>query len=119
MKYEISHAKIRLILGVVSLGIGLITANLALFQWAEQTGLYRLFGDYSRYVCAYGGFGAMIFGALLINDFFFLMSTKKRELAHARALTRYRRSQAIHINVREPEEQVVANNTRRNQKRSQ
>jgi cytosine/uracil/thiamine/allantoin permease len=28
-----------------------------------------LLANYARYVCAYGGFGAMIFGAMLINEF--------------------------------------------------
>jgi hypothetical protein len=28
-----------------------------------------LLANYARYVCAYGGFGAMIFGAMLVNDF--------------------------------------------------
>lgn len=59
----------RLILGVVSLGIGFFAANLALFNWIERTGLSYLLANYARYVCAYGGFGAMIFGAMLVNDF--------------------------------------------------
>jgi hypothetical protein len=59
----------RLILGVVSLGIGFFAANLALFNWIERTGLSYLLASYARYVCAYGGFGAMIFGAMLVNDF--------------------------------------------------
>lgn len=29
-------------------------------------------GESARYVCAYGGFGATIFGAMLINDFLVL-----------------------------------------------
>ena len=59
----------RLILGVVSLVVGLFAANLALFNWIERTGLNYLLANYARYVCAYGGFGAMIFGAMLVNDF--------------------------------------------------
>jgi hypothetical protein len=59
----------RLILGVVSLGIGLFAANVALFNWIERAGLSYLLANSARYVCAYGGFGAMIFGAMLINDF--------------------------------------------------
>jgi hypothetical protein len=59
----------RLILGVVSLGVGFFAANLALFNWIERTGLSYLLANYARYVCAYGGFGAMIFGAMLVNDF--------------------------------------------------
>lgn len=116
MKHRISHARIRLILGAVSLGIGLLTANMALFQWAEQI---SLLGAYARYVCAYGGFGAMIFGALLVNDFFVRMSTPKRESVRARPPARSSKSRTIRADVRVAEEQVVTVNTRRNQKRSQ
>lgn len=69
MKRKASYAEIRLILGLTSVGIGLFAANLALFHWVEQTGVYHLLGEYAKYVCAYGGFGAMIFGSMLINDF--------------------------------------------------
>jgi len=69
MKRKASYAEIRLTLGVASVGIGLFAANLALFHWVEQTGIYHLLGNYAQYICAYGGFGAMIFGSMLINDF--------------------------------------------------
>ena len=59
----------RLILGVLSLGVGFFGANIALFNWIERTGLNYLLANCARYVCAYGGFGAMIFGAMLVNDF--------------------------------------------------
>lgn len=62
----------KLALGCVSLVIGLLAANLALFNWIEGTDLYYLLGNYARYVCAYGGFAAMIFGAMVVNDFFVL-----------------------------------------------
>jgi hypothetical protein len=35
-------------------------------------GFYYLLGEYARYVCAYGGFAATIFGAMLINEFLVL-----------------------------------------------
>jgi len=63
-----SYLKIRLILGLTTIIIGLWAANLALFHWVERTGLQYLLGAYARYVCAYGGFAAMIFGGMLIND---------------------------------------------------
>ncbi|UCE95327.1 MAG: hypothetical protein JSV51_06235 [Candidatus Bathyarchaeota archaeon] len=60
--------KIRIIFGFVTLIFGLLAANLALFHWVERTGLHYLLGDYARYVCAYGGFMAMIFGATLVSN---------------------------------------------------
>jgi len=71
-KRKRSYIKIRLLLGLVTLLIGLWAANLALFHWVEQTGLHYLLGAYARYVCAYGGFAAMIFGGMLINDYLVL-----------------------------------------------
>ncbi|UCH32158.1 MAG: hypothetical protein JSV05_01855 [Candidatus Bathyarchaeota archaeon] len=62
------YLEIRIIFGFVTLIVGLLAANLALFHWVEQTGLHYLLGDYARYVCAYGGFMAMIFGATLVSN---------------------------------------------------
>ena len=81
MRQDVQHLEKRLLLGVVSLGVGLFAANLALFNWIERTGLSYLLANYARYVCAYGGFGAMIFGAMLVNDFLVRReSLKKRDL---------------------------------------
>ena len=66
------YLKVRLLLGTVSLAIGLLSANLALFGWQNPDGFLYLIGEYARYVCAYGGFAATIFGAMLINDFLVL-----------------------------------------------
>jgi hypothetical protein len=75
MRQKIEYLKVKLALGSVSLVIGLLAANLALFNWIERTDLYFLLGNYARYVCAYGGFAAMIFGAMLINDFLVLRTS--------------------------------------------
>jgi hypothetical protein len=69
MDQDAERLEKRLILGVVSLGVGFFAANVALFNWIERTGVSYLLAYYARYVCAYGGFGAMIFGAMLINEF--------------------------------------------------
>jgi hypothetical protein len=45
---------------------------LALFGWSSPKSFFYLLGEYARYVCAYGGFAATIFGAMLINDFLVL-----------------------------------------------
>ena len=67
-----SYLKVRLLLGTVSLVIGLLAANLALFGWQNPDGFFHLLGESARYVCAYGGVAATIFGAMLINDFLVL-----------------------------------------------
>ena len=66
------YLKFRLILGAVSLIIGLLAVNLALLGWGNPDGFSYLFGEYSRYVCGIGGFSAIVFGAMLIRDFFIL-----------------------------------------------
>jgi hypothetical protein len=85
MEQRTKYLKVKLALGCISLVAGLLAANLALFQWIEPTGLFYLLGDYARYACAYGGFAAMILGAMLINDFLVLKTLtavehKKRPL---------------------------------------
>jgi hypothetical protein len=67
-----SYLKIRLFFGAVSLVIGLLAANLALFGWSSPNGFFYFLGEYARYACAYGGLGAIIFGAMLINEFLVL-----------------------------------------------
>ena len=69
MERKITYLREKLALGCISLVTGLLAAHFAMFNWIEHTDLYFLLGNYSRYLCAYGGFGAMIFGAMLINDF--------------------------------------------------
>jgi len=77
MKRKIEHLRVRFILGSITLVVGLIAANTALFHWVERVGVQYLFGDYSRYVLGFGGFAAMIFGAMLINDAWVLRSVLK------------------------------------------
>ncbi len=75
MKQKTQHSRTKFSLGIVSLVVGLAASNFALFDWIEQTGVYYLLGHYARYVCAYGGFAAMIFGAMLINEYLTLRNT--------------------------------------------
>lgn len=79
MKQKNQHSRIRFSLGIVSLVIGLAASNFALFNWIEQTGLHYMLGHYARYVCAYGGFAAMIFGAMLVNEYLVFRSTSVEE----------------------------------------
>jgi len=70
MEEKIQTMKFKLVLGVISLIIGFIAANLAFFHWHQQDTIYYLMGEYARYACGYGGFAAMILGSMLINDFY-------------------------------------------------
>ena len=45
---------------------------MALFGWSSPNNSFYFLGEYARYVCAYGGFAATIFGSMLINDFLVL-----------------------------------------------
>ena len=68
MNHKIQYLNVKFYLGSISVLVGLLGATIALFRWVESTGLQYLFGDFSRYVLGFGGFAAMILGALLAND---------------------------------------------------
>ena len=101
MRQDAQQLEKRLLLGVVSLGVGLFAANLALFNWIERTGLAYLLANYARYVCAYGGFGAMIFGSMLVNDFFVgkQFAKKKRSESELKMIVDVRRKKAAQTTV--------------------
>ncbi len=82
VKQRTPYLKIRFALGLVTLVVGFIATNFVLFHWVEHTVIYDPLGDYARYVCAYGGFAAMIFGAMAVNDF--LVLRKVSQGKHAR-----------------------------------
>jgi hypothetical protein len=77
MTRKIQYLEIRFFLGSVSVLVGLVGATIALFQWVDRTGLQHLFGGCSRYVLGFGGFAAMILGALLVNDAWVLTAVLK------------------------------------------
>jgi len=86
------YLEVRLLLGTVSLGAGLLAANLALFGWRKPDGFFYLSGEFARYACAYGGFTAIIFGAMLIEDFFVLkasITSKRTEWQLAKDFGKY------------------------------
>jgi len=74
---EIEYLEVKFALGSITLIVGFVGASIALFQWVEATGVQYLFGDYSRYILGFGGFAAMIFGAMLINDAWVLRNVVK------------------------------------------
>jgi len=79
VKQRISHLKLRFALGLVTLVVGFTATNFVLFHWVEHTVIYDPLAEYARYVCAYGGFAAMIFGAMVVNDFLVLRKVSKDE----------------------------------------
>ena len=95
-----SYLKVRLLLGSVSLGVGLLAANLALFGWHSPEGFFYLLGEYAHYACAYGGFAAMILGSMLINDFIVLRSKVKRRAK--------RKTKEIELQVIGKEQETIA-----------
>ena len=77
MILKAEYLKVKFILGSVTLAVGLVAAIIALYHWVERTGIQYLLGDYARYVLGFGGFAAMIFGAMLINDAYVLRKVLK------------------------------------------
>lgn len=114
MKQKFSYLEIRFVLGLVTLVVGLLAANLALFHWVERTGLYYLLGVYARYLCAYRGFAAMIFGAMLINDFWVLRNVSKGE--YVEYMLQYATDHEI-IQIREEKEKKKVVDRRRKNRR--
>lgn len=68
MKQKKMSINIRFTLGCVTLIIGFLAINIALFQWVEKKDVQHLFGDYSRYVLASGALSSIISGGSLIRD---------------------------------------------------
>lgn len=79
MTNENIYLKFKFALGIATLLIGLWAANLAMFDWVERTNQLYMLGMYARYMCAYGGFAAIIFGSMLINEFLIYKNAIKRK----------------------------------------
>ena len=76
-----TYLKVRLILGCISLVVGLLAANFAFFGWQQPDGSFYLLSEGAHYACVYGGFAAIILGSMLINDFLVLRSLDLKEEA--------------------------------------
>ena len=106
MKDKILQLRVKLILGLITLVVGLLASNLALFQWVERIGLNYLLGYYARYICAYGGFTAMIFGGMLINDFLVLRSVTSN--SHEIGVKEKKKKKAVHKGPKKKKETIAA-----------
>lgn len=103
------YLKVKFTLGCISLVVGLFAANFALFGWSDLTSSSYLLGEYARYACAYGGFGAIIFGSMLINDFFVPKSHKFRSPASTTSLKMVESdNEHLHFAISEFEEEKEA-----------
>jgi hypothetical protein len=102
------NLKVKSILGGLSLVVGLLAANFALFGWRTPSDTFYLLGEYARYACAYGGLGAIIFGSMLINDFF-VMRSRPKEQSTADSLEKVESDKEhVHFMVPEFEEEKEA-----------
>lgn len=54
-------------LGTVALIVGVPALAFALFGWSP-TAVHPLFGAFTRYMCIFGGLGAMISGSLMLKE---------------------------------------------------
>jgi hypothetical protein len=81
------YLKVRLLLGTISLSIGLLAANLALFGWHTPDSSLYLLGEYAHYAFAYGGFASIILGSMLINEFLVLKTSIAKKLVNRRKAT--------------------------------
>jgi hypothetical protein len=106
VKDKILQLRVKLILGLITLVVGILASNLALFQWVERIGLNYLLGYYARYICAYGGFTAMIFGAMLINDFLVLRSVTKN--SYEKEVKGKEKKKSVHRGPKKKRETIAA-----------
>jgi hypothetical protein len=61
-----AYVEVKLILGILSLVIGMPVLAFAIFGWPLT--VQPLFSIYNRYICIVGSFGTIISGALLLNE---------------------------------------------------
>jgi len=71
------YVGVKLVLGITALAVGMLALAFAMFGWSQA--VQPLFGTYNRYICAFGSFGAIISGTLLINESF---AIRKASLFH-------------------------------------
>ncbi len=69
------------IVGIATLVVGFVAANIALFQWLEWFGLRNLPSDSARYVFGLAGFAALVLGTVMMRDAWFLRNVLKGKYA--------------------------------------
>jgi hypothetical protein len=71
------YLKSKTTIGTLALIVGTLALAFALFGWTQ--GVHPLFGGYARYMCALGGLGATISGALMLESS--LINEKSAQIA--------------------------------------
>ncbi len=79
MGQKIEHIKMKLIIGSITLVVGLVVANMALFQWLKWMDVQQLFGNYAGYVLGLVGLVASFLGIMLIREAWLLRNVLKRK----------------------------------------
>jgi cytoskeletal protein CcmA (bactofilin family) len=74
---KIERLNMMFIVGTVTLIVGFVVANIALFQWLECIGMQSLLGDSARYVFGLAGFAAIVLGAVMMRDAWILRNVLK------------------------------------------
>lgn len=106
LEKRVPYQKVKLVLGCLSLVVGLLAANYALFGWVTPANSFYFLGEYARYACAYGGFGAIVSGSMMINDFLILRSRGLKNQSAASALEKVEYGEEkVHFVVSEFEEE--------------
>ncbi len=101
-----TYSKVQFAFGCLSLVVGLLAANFSLFGWSTPAYSFYLLGDYARYACAYGGFGAIILGSMMVNDFIILRSRGFKSQSSAISLDETEsEEEQVHFVVSEFEEE--------------
>lgn len=77
MRQKIEHVKMKFIIGSITLVVGFVAANIALFQLLGWTRIQHLIGTYASYVLGLGGLLAAVFGIALIRDAWVLRNVLK------------------------------------------
>ncbi len=68
MSQKTTNQKIKLSIGCTTLIVGVVATGLSLYRWFEGNTTVYLLGNYSKYICAFGGFLAAIIGLLIIKE---------------------------------------------------
>lgn len=116
---KMAYLKIRLALGLTAILAGTWAVHLALFQWIERAGFPHLFGEYSRCVCAYGGISAIIFGSMLVDDYFVHKKfLKRKDRTAQRTLSKNQQGPEIKIKNKAEIEHRITNKEHGNPKKT-
>jgi len=100
-----AYLKEQFVIGCLALVVGLLAGNFALSGWTIPADSFCFLDDYARYACAYSGFGATIFGSMMVNDFILPMSRGLHSQSPTAVLEKVGSEEQIHFVVSKFEEE--------------